>query len=38
VTWSDFQQGHGNWDYSALGTYVFDRASYETELRFPSDG
>ena len=35
VTWSDFEQVHRDWDYSVLGTLVFDRRQYESELGFP---
>jgi hypothetical protein len=35
VTWSDFEQVHRQWDYSELGTFVFDRRQYESELGFP---
>ena len=36
VTWGEFEQVHRNWNYDSLGTFVFDRRQYETELRFPT--
>ena len=36
VTWDEFEQVHRDWDYAALGTFVFDRRQYEAELRFPT--
>lgn len=32
VTWSDFEQVHRDWDYSELGTLVFDRKNYEAQF------
>ncbi len=36
VTWDEFEQVHRDWDYDALGTFVFDRRQYDAELRFPA--
>jgi hypothetical protein len=35
VVWDDFRQVHRDWDYSALGRFVFDRRHYETALQAP---
>ncbi len=32
VTWTDFEQVHRGWDYSELGTLVFDRKAYEDQF------
>ena len=32
VSWSDFRQVHRDWDYSELGTLVFDRKNYEEQF------
>ncbi len=33
VVWSAFEQFHRDWDYSALGPFVFERAAYDGALR-----
>lgn len=38
VTWSDFRQRtRPEWDYSKLGSFVFDRQEYERVLQSPLD-
>ncbi len=32
VTWSDFEQVHRDWNYSKLGTFIFDRKSYDEQF------
>lgn len=38
VTWSDFEQVHREWNYSELGTFVFDRKNYEDQFSQPTSG
>jgi hypothetical protein len=38
VTWRNFQNGHRDWDLSALGPFVFDRTQYEAALRATAKG
>jgi len=33
VVWTRFRQGHRDWDLSALGPFIFDRAHYELALQ-----
>lgn len=38
VAWSDFEQVHRDWDYTELGTLVFDRKAYEAQFaQLPPD-
>jgi len=35
IRWSGFRNGYRDWDLSALGPFVFDRAQYEAALGRP---